>query len=200
MFCYMPRTIWWAFRRSFVWHHKSTMDLQTPRPTDILFNIQVEQMLRVNPAIRISASTLLKHPWIKVTGELEERELQKSWRYLPNYSWELYPCRIFFGEERSYTWDGAKALKKSWDIYYINWLAGFLNHQQYHHLGLWAFGPQQMAFGPQQGLGCKSWPLETWDSPSTTRFLTFPNPFLKLKGCFLGWPTSTLHLEIYCVL
>lgn len=26
----------------------------------------VEQMLRVNPAIRISASTLLKHPWIKV--------------------------------------------------------------------------------------------------------------------------------------
>ncbi len=43
------------------------------------------------------------------------------------------------------TWDAAKTYYKYWDIYYINWLAGFLNHQQYVSLpegriqffGLW---------------------------------------------------------------
>jgi len=39
---------------------------QTPLPYRDLLFAKVEQMLRVNPAIRISASTLLKHPWIKV--------------------------------------------------------------------------------------------------------------------------------------
>ncbi len=39
------------------------------------------------------------------------------------------------GSEIRLTWDGAKSHRKWWDIYHINWLAEFLNHQQYHFPG-----------------------------------------------------------------
>ena len=44
--------------------------------------------------------------------------------------------KLMVQKSQTTTWDGSETRPiKSWDIYHINWLAGFLNHQQFFYFG-----------------------------------------------------------------